>query len=166
VKQKIMAGRDIDAATADEVRAAVDHGLRSWQREVITGARFTRFSASATIANGAFTLDGVSLGSERLGPNDGFVWDVRRLRVVGLQGADSASIWINATDPSTFIASTSDGATPAGTGALLRFDRQLILQPGEWLVITGSGLVASTGQVTVTGQAIEVPVSHQWRLIG
>jgi hypothetical protein len=161
VKQKVQAGATLEMATPEEVREAIASGLRSWQAEAIRGMRYTRFSASAVVTAGAFVIDG---NAERLGPEAGFVWDVRRLRIVGMGGADVATLYVNDPAPSQMIASTDDNATTTGTGALFLWDKQLILQPGDNLVVTGTSLVSTSGTVTVNGQVLEVPVSQAWRL--
>ncbi len=167
-KQKIQAGATLDVATPDEVAKLLEHGFKSWQSEALIGARFPRFSANARVANSAFAIDGSRSDGERLGPDAGFVWDVRRLRITGMAGADVASVYINDVSPTGLIASTSDNATQTGTGALYLWDRQLILQPGDFLVVAGSGLLATpTGStVTINGQVQEIPISQLWALIG
>lgn len=166
MKQRIQAGAHIDAATPAEVRDAIASGFKSWQTEAVIGARFTRFSASVAVAAGAFSIGGEASTGDSLGPPPGFIWDVRRLRVSGMGGADVASVYINDASPSSLIAATTDNATQTGTGAIFLWDRQVVLQPGDNLRVVGTGLVATTGMVTLNGQVQELPISQAWRLIG
>lgn len=159
-KFKIQAGAEVDMISSQEMRDALKDLQMSWMTELAIGTRYTRFSAQATIANAALDMGGSGPGGQQLGPPPGFIWDVRRLRLTGLNSSDVVVVTINDDQPSSRIATTGDT-----TGKLFLWAEQVILYPGEVLRITGSSL-AATGVITASGQARELPVSLAWRLGG
>lgn len=158
--QKIQAGREIDAVTHHELKDALGEHLRSWVAEVATGGRFVRYAVQGAAVAGALDIGG-HVGESFLGPAPGFVWDVRRLRITGLGAADVVNVYVNDTGPTALVCSTVDlGEVP--TNRLFLFDRQLVLYPGDTLKVTGT--VAATGPVTISGQALELPIGLAWKL--
>lgn len=161
-KFKIQAGADIEVVTPSELKKQLDALHAAWVADVTIGARWTRFSATATVASSAFELGGPSRPDDGLGPAPGFIWDVRRVHVGGMDETDVAELYVNDANPSSLIGSTDDVV-----GAMWLLDRQAVLYPGEALVVAGSSLsVANGSRITVTGMAQEIPVSLAWKLIG
>lgn len=152
-KFKLNAGAEFDTITAEEMRGVLADAMRSWAVETTRGVRFSRIIGQGTIASGSVEIAGPALG-----PASGFVWDVRRLRVIGGAAADVFTVYVNSTDVSGEVCTTDDF-----TKRLMAFDEQLVLYPGDVLHIKGTSL-AGTGQVTVTGQVRELPVTLAWRL--
>lgn len=160
MKVKIQAGAELDMITESEMRKVLSDFGASWRAEAAMGIKFPRFTVQGTIVGGNLDIGGDSLTGDLLGPDPGFVWDVRRIRITGLNTADVVSIFINDPNPSQLVADTSDV-----TKRLFLFSEQLLLTPGDALRFTGTGLVA-TGPVTISGQVREAPVSLAWRFGG
>lgn len=159
-KFAFKAGAEFDMLTNKELRDTLKDVMASWMAETTIGARYARFSAAALIANSAVEIGGPGRADDNLGPAPGFVWDVRRLRITGLATNDVAAVYVNDANPSSMIASTADVA-----GALFLFGEQVILYPGDSLLVTGASL-AATGFITVSGQVRELPMALAWRLGG
>lgn len=164
MEHTIRHGTRIDIPTVEEIGKAVRKEIPSWMTEAVIGCRFTRFSGQATIAGAAFQIGGSA--TDALGPPPGFLWDVRRLRVTGLNGSDVASVYINDVSPSSLVANTDDIATTTGGGGLFLWDRHVVLSPGDQLLVVGSAPLSSTGTITVSGSVQELPVGLAWRLVG
>jgi hypothetical protein len=84
------------------------------------------------------------------------VWSVQRLALVGISSSETVKLSIN-----------DDGASAVVHPAMGRYqdfnDYGLVLYPGDTLLVTATGLT-STGTVTLTGQARELPLPLAWRL--
>lgn len=160
-KFKIAAGAEIDVMSKDEAEHVIQKSRASWVAEIAAGVKFRRFSASSYVRQDAsLTIGGPEDPFNDLGPADGFVWDVRRLRITGHAPADTIGVYVGDMSASQLIATTKDVI-----GSLFTFDKQAILQPGEQLVIGGQALTTGGGTyVTVSGQVRELPVSLAWRL--
>lgn len=157
MKVKLEAGANLDFITKDEMREVMHEANRSWVAETSNGIRYARIYATGVIAGGVLNIGG-ALSTGELGPAPGFVWDIRRLQIVGLQTADVATIYMNDANPTSEIADTT-----SVTGKAFLWSEQVILYPGDSLWVVGTGLTA-TGTITVTGQVREVPVTLAWRL--
>lgn len=164
MKQKFNVGSTLDMLTKGELTEGLHdvlkRGMQAWYAEACIGTRFTRFAVQGNIK--ANTLD---MGGERgqaIGPDDGFAWNIRRLHISGLNAADVVSIGINDQTAATLITTSADVLG----GRTWFWGTNVVLQPGESLKIYGTGLNASTGVVTVSGQVQELPVTQLWRLGG
>lgn len=166
-KQKIQAGATIDTVTHQELNDALGAHLRSWVAETAVGGRFTRFAASGTIASSAVSIGG-SGADRHLGPGPGFVWDVRRLRITpagaAINTADIFGIYINDNGPASLVERSDD--VNAGFRRTWVWSGQLVLYPGDNLLVQNIGTLASTGGLTVSGQVLELPLSLAWKLSG
>lgn len=153
MKFKIAAGAEFDVLTEKELRTGMRDVLASMTAELAAGDRYRRFQAYADISGSAVTIGD---REQQIGPAEGFVWSVKRLAVVASDDADTFAVHIGDT-------STSSMVHPA-VGPYTAFDsNQLVMYPGDRLVVAGSSL-ASTGRVWVTGQVREIPVQMVWRL--
>lgn len=164
-KQKIQAGATIDTVTSGELKDALGAHLRSWVAETTVGGRFTRFSAFGTIANTAVSIGGASTD---LGPGPGFVWDVRRLRITAagtaITSTDIFGVFINDPGPAATVARSDD--VNGGFRRAWEWNGNVILYPGDNLLVTNIGALASTGGLTVSGQVLELPLTLAWKLSG
>lgn len=84
-----------------------------------------------------------------LGPHDGYYWDVRRVTVASFT-AGTVTAYLN------YVADANQLFTYTQPGTLVFGSGSLILSDTDALVFTGSGI---TGNVTISGQAINVPSS-------
>lgn len=160
MRVKIQAGAELDMLNESELRKALAEFGASWRAEAAMGIKFPRFTVQGTIVGGSLDIGGEATTGDLLGPDPGFVWDVRRVRITGLNTADVVSMYINDPNPSQLVADTSDV-----TKRLFLFSEHVILTPGDALRFVGTGLVA-TGPVTISGQVREAPVSLAWRFGG
>jgi hypothetical protein len=155
VKFKIAAGAEIDLLTQGELKDTLRGMMTSWVAEVSMGDRYRRFSAYGDIADSALSIGGTP--EQEIGPDEGFVWSVKRLAVTNYDpDAEALGLYINGTDSSGVVEPILSRYNPYDAN-------QLILYPGERLWIAGSSLTSS-GRVWVTGQARELPISLLWRL--
>lgn len=162
-KFKVQAGAQIEVVTPKELADTVSKLYSAWVADVTIGARWTRFSAVGLVTTGlTFEIGGPSRPDDGLGPAPGFLWDVRRLHVHGMDETDVAELYVNDANPSSLVGSTDDV-----TGCMFTFDRQVVLYPGEALVVAGSDLgVAEGTRITITGMAQELPIPLAWKLAG
>lgn len=161
-EQKIQAGKMIDAVTKKELHDALGMHLRSWMAETAIGGRFARFASMGTITSGAVAIGGAN--APDLGPAPGFVWDVRRLRVSSagtINIADIFGVYINDPGPAALVARSDDlgVAQRAWTWA-----GNVVLYPGDNLLVQNVNALVSIGQLTVSGQVLELPVGLAWKL--
>lgn len=160
-QQKIQAGKMIDALTRKELDDALGSHLRSWVAETAIGGKYVRFSGSSAVASATVNLGG-HVGQTFLGPNPGFVWDVRRLRISGLTAADVVNVYVNDNSVANLVQSTTDlGDSP--TNRYFSWDRTVVLYPGDALKVYGTS-IAATGTITVSGAALELPIGLAWKL--
>lgn len=161
MKVKIQAGAEIDTLTADELKGV----LRDWMVEAMRGPIPKRFSAQATIAANAFTLDGQN-NTGALGPEAGMVWLVTRVAVTGLTNAtDPSTLYVNGTQPWNVVLPSLTGV--AGSTGYHEFPAaQVMLTGNDRLILASTGAIAATGTVTLTGTAWEMPIGLVWKLLG
>jgi hypothetical protein len=161
VEFEIKAGGKLDLLTQREAHAAFKGALKDWMVEAYKGARPVKFAGAGTIANGAVQIggsDGIGATTSNLGPAAGMVWSVKRLAVRGISsGSETLSLYTNTASPFDLV---RDGVT-----GFERFGSdELILIGPEKLLFAGTNLV-STGTVTVSGQAMELPIGMLWKLV-
>lgn len=165
MKQKFNVGSTLDMLTKDELgetmHGVLKRGMQAWYAEACIGTRFARFTQQGTIVGNALDMGGEK-DALPIGPDDGFAWNVMRLHISGLVAADVVTIGINDRTQATVIDTSADN----GGFKTWYWSTQLVLLPGESLKIYGTGLSASTGIVTVSGQVQELPVTQLWRLGG
>lgn len=165
---KLQAGAKIDVLNRAELKSVMDAATRDWFNQVARGDRYRRFSGAATIDGaGGLEIGGAAARDATLGPAEGFVWAVQRIAVSGLTTTTGTPL-AAATEPVELFLN-DDGASalvhPAIEGYADFGQYSLVLYPGDTLLVKGTGLT-STGIVTVTGQAREVPLPLAWRLGG
>jgi hypothetical protein len=163
VKTKFEHGAVFDMLNKDELIDGLHRGYQNWLGEVTRGITMRRFTAQGTIASTAVTIGGPNQ-DERLGPEPGFVWSVRRLAVSNITlGTDSLAIFVNDNGPSSLIMPRAFNMT-GQLGAQFFDGNQLVLNGGDQLLFTGTGLNA-TGIVTIAGMAMELPITMMYKLI-
>lgn len=158
MKFKIAAGAEIDLLTRGEMSEV----LRNWGEEWIRGRRYRKVNGVGTVDGaGGLSIGGAGDASGELGPDEGFVWSVKRLIISGLSDGDVVTLFANEPSASTLIESgiTSTTADPTRTQALRWGSNQVVLQAGERLLLTGASLT-SGAVVTVAGQTMEAPASY------
>lgn len=146
----IQAGGKINVATRDEVRKEIQEAQTSWFTEIAKGDRYRRFSAPLV------SLPSGDLDTDSVGPEQGFVWSVTRLALTDYDPTtEDLALYVGNTDKSSTVLPKL-GTYQDFTG------NQLVLYPGEHLVIGGS--VTGSKRLWMTGQARELPITLAWRL--
>lgn len=164
---KMGAGVTMDVLNKAELKSALDAATRDWFNQVARGDRYRSFSATGTIAAGALSIGGATSDGAVLGPADGFVWAVQRIALSGLTSATGTPLVATTEPVALFVNDNGPSALvhPAITGYQAFGEHELVLYPGSTLLVTGTALT-STGIITLTGQAREVPMPLAWRLGG
>ena len=169
-KVRIDVGAEIDTLTKGEL----DDSLRQYRQQgdaaaqgAVRGIKYFRLPRLyATPASGTVVLGeawaGQSYTDQFLGPNEGYVWAIRRLACNGLntgQSPDLLNIYRNGwhSDPVWQL---------NGNNFCYTFGNpDMILLAGERLIARSVGSMVSTAQITVTGDAIEVPSEMIGKLV-
>jgi hypothetical protein len=159
MQTRLELGATIDTLTRTEVSGALAEHAQEIYRQQARGCKYMRMPpAQAQISNSTFSLDGSRYG---LGPREGFVWSLRRLAVSGLTAGttpDVVNLYRNGTSglPIWQLNGNNWGAT---------FGKcEFLLLGGETLSIASLGTVTATGQVTLTGDLLEVPAEEIYKL--
>lgn len=160
MKAKIAAGAEIDTLNKEELKQTLSEMMVAWRVDAAKGDRYVDIRDQGLIdAAGGLTIGGAS-GDQRMGPREGYIWDIRRLCISGLDYAagDAVYVYRNEATPLSLL-----GRTDQVTRGLFLLDRQWVFYPGHQLVCVGTSLSA-TGYVQVTGTVRELPISLAWRL--
>lgn len=161
-KVKIDVGATIDTLTKGEL----DDSLKEYRTQgdataqgLLRGVKYFRLPRLyATPASGTVVLgeawSGQSYTDQFIGPNEGYVWAIRRLACNGLatgQAPDLLNIYRNGwhSDPVWQLNGNSFAYTFGKS--------EMVLLAGERLIAQSVGSMTSTLQITLTGDAIEVP---------
>lgn len=157
-------GSRINTLNEAELNKALDMHTQNWFRQFARGFKLLRFGPFTTpIAGSAFSFDGSGAGQNiSTGPKEGYVWSIRRLVATGLgTGATPDIINFYRNNPSGIpvwqLNGNSFGVT-FGKG-------EMILMPGENLSFTNSGTITATGNVTVSGDVVEVAAEQIYKLV-
>jgi hypothetical protein len=156
VKFKINAGVDIETATPAEVAGMLDSSQQSWFAEMARGVKHFRFGFTGAVTTGAVDISSAQQG----GPNQGFVWAVQRLSVDSLGTGDTLRVYRAPVQQNTFY-----GLLTATSPEIHFGSKGMILHGGEELEITGTGLTTTATNLTVSGEAIELPEFMLWKFL-
>lgn len=161
----LQLGAPLETLTSSELEDILARQAQAWYRQYALGIKYLRFGPfSAAIASSAFTFDGSGAGQNaQLGPRPGFIWSIRRLLVTGLgTGASPDVINFYRNEPS---------GTPVwqlnGNSFGVTFGKcEMLLLDGETLSFANSGTITATGNVTVSGDVLEVAAEEIYKLVG
>ena len=162
--QKIQAGGTLDVVTKKELHDALGEHLRSWVAETARGGRFVKFQGTANPVGTSVQVGGPTGSGVLLGPGAGFMWDVRRIHLAGFDDTDNVAIYLNDVSPTGFVSSNKD--LFQSKNRLWTWNRQLVLYPGDQLIVANTSTLVATGPITISGQALELPVGLGWKLTG
>lgn len=164
MRQALKAGGEIDVLTKSELQ----EGLQDWIKQTVIGARPIRFSAQAAItAAGTLSIGGkTTIISGKTGPDQGFLWIVRRLCVAGLNVAtDPASVFLTDPDAAGALVYPNLTGVAGATGYKSWNSGELVLQGDDAIIVASTAAVAATGTVTLTGAALEFPQGLAWKYL-
>ena len=158
---------DVKPLTRDELAEVLREDRQAVEAARLEGIKYLRLpTLYATPASGTVVLgqswSGQSYTGQIIGPNEGYVWSIRRLSANGLGTGTSPDI-LN-------VYRNGTGVAPVwqlnGNNWGYSFGpAELLLMPGEKLVAQSLGSLVSTVQVTLTGDAIEVPFAMLGKLV-
>ena len=170
-KQRLDVGVTVDFLNSQELGQELQKNqdrAEAMEREKLKGVKYTRLPrlyatpaagtvvlGEAWIANGTVQL----YTDQTIGPSSGYVMSVRRLACNGLGTSDTLNIYRNGihSDPVWQL---------SGSVFFTRFGKtELVLLPGENLVAAQGGSLVSTNQITLTGDAVQVPAEYIGKLI-
>jgi uncharacterized Zn-binding protein involved in type VI secretion len=156
VRFKLQAGREVDVLTKDELQAGLTANTASWFQEMARGLSTARFDGTGTVATAAVLIP--PAGQRPIGPDVGFCWALQRVSADGLAAADTLVVYRNSVTPSNRLGVITAAANfhPGSKGVILRGD--------ERLIVTGAAL-AATGDVTISGEALETSEADLYKLI-
>lgn len=157
-------GAYLDMVSPAELETIIAKQAQAYFQQYARGIKYLRFGPfPTTIAANAFSFDG-SGGDQNLaaGPREGFVWSIRRLLVTGL-GTGSTPDVINfyRNKPTGIPFWQLNGNSFGQTFGKI----EMLLLGGETLCFANSGSVTATGQVTVSGDVIEVAAEELFKLV-
>lgn len=174
MRVKLDVGATIDTLNRDELRAELEKYRAEGDAQAqgaMRGIKYFRLPRLyATPANGTIVLGeawsalgtGQPYTGQSAGPNEGYVWSIRRLACNGLgTGATPDELNIYRSGHSSDPVWQLNGNNWAYT-----FGRtEMVLLGGEKLIAQSVGSMTGTGQVTLTGDAIEVPAEMMGKLV-
>lgn len=156
-----------EALTADQLTAILAQNREAEQRAALEGIKYFRMPRLyATPANGTVVLgeawSGQAYTGQFIGPNQGYVWSIRRLTANGLgtgTSPDLLNIYRNdsSADPMWQLNGNNWGYSFGPT--------EMLLLPGEKLVAASLGSLVSTSQITLTGDVNELPQAMLGKLV-
>jgi hypothetical protein len=150
----IKGGAQMDVPNRAEIAEIVSAQLR----ELYRGVKVLRIPLITGTASGS----ALSIGQAQVvGPDSGYAWSVRRMVVSGMTTGvtpDVANLYVNSTtspplwqfNGNNFGYSFNDG--------------ELVINPGEIMLLASVGTFAATGLITVSGQVVEVPAEMLGKL--
>lgn len=169
-KVKLDVGATVNFLDKDELDEVMDkYRIRAEEaeREKLSGVKYMRLPRLyATPASGTVLLGdswaGQTYTDQFAGPNQGYVWSIRRLAVKGLatgNSPDLLNIYRNGTqNEPVWQLNGNSFAYTFGRG-------EFLLYPDERLVAFSQGSMTSTNQIVLTGDAVEVPSEFIGKLL-
>jgi hypothetical protein len=162
-KVALKANAEIDVLSKDELEDSLKGYFAAREAARLRGIKhLSRIPVlSGTIASNAILLP-ASGDPTQCGPHQGYAWSVRRLTIDGLTtAADVVAIYRSSKDAVNRVAQFT-GAAPVVT-----FNKgAFVLQPGDTIACANVGNLTTTGVLTVTGEATEVPAELLGKLVG
>lgn len=158
MRQQITAGGYFDFLTNEEFQEMMGHHFDDFIREVVRGIKYIRMPLlTGTASGGVLTI---GQGNTITAPEQGYAWSFKRLAVSGLTTGTSPDI-VNLYRGDNLINPVwqFNGNNFAYTFGKL----DMVLLAGENFVLNGT--ITSTSQITLTGDAIEVPQEMLGKLV-
>jgi hypothetical protein len=155
MKTRLRLDAEIDLLNKGELDDALDRSS-SWEREAAFGLRHQDLPRMiGTPSGGTLNLGADQPEGTWCGPKEGWYWAVSRISVDGLASGDAVKVYKD----TKFVGWITYQPGMATFGI-----RELVLKPGDFLRVTGSGLTA-TGQVEMYGECVSVPGPLMWKVL-
>lgn len=145
-KTKMKAGAEIETLNQAELIDALGQTTTTWFQEEARGFTTARFSNVATVVGANVQVP--KANDDVFGPEQGFAWRVSRISVSGLSANDVLSVFREAATPMNFLCYLTATA-PVFPG------KGIILRSGEKLLIANTAALTATGDIVVTGEAVQ-----------
>jgi hypothetical protein len=170
MKTTLRPGETIDIPSPGEIRAEIEAGVAAMakisaaERERARAVKWLRFPRlRGNPASSAISLGGTG---QSVGPEQGYLWSVRRLVITGLTASPSAPDIVN------FYYTDNTGVTGPvwwqlnGNSFGTEFDMGgMMMRGGETLNVASVGTIAATGPIIVDWDGWEAPEDMAWKLI-
>lgn len=149
-----IAGNPLDILTKQELESAMATKVDDVMREQLRGVKPIRVGQTGTgSTDGSGNIAETLVPGVR--PREGYVWTVRRVSC-GIGGTGKIQLWWGETgassNPGHFI-----GLLDVAVGFVTFSRGAFLLNNGESLAVTATGLSALNSQFTIAVQALEVP---------
>lgn len=158
---EFKAGGKFNFLSPDELNEGLRKLFEDWRVEAAKGPKPILFSGVGTVdANSNLIIGGDSRDNRgRMGPEQSMYWSVKRIALSGLDpNVDTPPLYIDNASPGRLV-------RPAITGPERFGSDELILAPGQQLLVAAANLVAPVGtRVFVAGAAFEVPTTMLYLL--
>jgi hypothetical protein len=166
-KYEFKLGAYMDLLDKNELERALEKQTERLLADA-RGVKHFYFSAQGLISGGSVQIPGpvagvteAQLQQPTLGPMDGYIWAIQRITIDGLTSAtDVITFYRSNVSANNHLYSVTmapnESRHPGGHGSILR--------GGDTLVAVGSSLT-TTGTLTLTGEAIEVPAEMIAKLV-
>jgi hypothetical protein len=177
-KLRFDVGAEADILSPDEHKKHLMSLVVAEVYERARGVKPIRFTAQGTVASTAVVIPGGAVTGEQyygsvpaIGPGDGYVWAIQRIAVYPLGGtADVIGIFRQAATAGGGSAFTIQPQSYLGQlTTTVPFwhpgSHGLLLLPDEQITLANIGALTTTGQLTVNGEAIEVPSEMVYKLL-
>lgn len=164
MRQTLELGAELNMLDSDELDAALSKHYQQFMQNAARSVKYSRFGpAGAAVAASAVAFDGSGNSQNTaIGPRDGFAWSIKRLSVAGLTtGTTPDVVNLYRNKPSGIAIWQFNGNNFAYT-----FGKgEMILLPGETLSFANSGTIAATGQITISGDFVQVAAEELWKIL-
>lgn len=160
---ELKAGVKFDVLSKGELDSSLMHYFAARETARLRGLKYMRLPEylSGKASSSAISL-GIERGQKPVGPGEGYAWTFRRLLVNGLTSGASPDV-VN-------LYRGSSGTQPLwqfnGNSFAYTFGKgDIVLLGGETLALASVGTFSATGQVTLSGELIEVPAELLGKLL-
>ncbi len=161
-KVTLQLGAELDLLNKHEFETGLESQWQAQQRAAAAGIKYRRLPLM-TGAAAAGALSVTEASGNDCGPNEGFAWMAKRLAVQGLTAGvtpDVVNLFRNNPgQPGNFLWQFNGNNLAYTFGTF-----EIVLLPGEKLVLQSVGAFAATGQVTLSGELVQVPAEFLWKL--
>jgi hypothetical protein len=162
VETRIQAGSVIDIPSTREISDLVSAQMR----EMYRGVKWLRLPQMGATASGSTLTINPQMTGVYCGPEQGYVWSIRRVVVDGMTSGATPDI-VN------MYRNAHTGQPPLwqfnGNNFGYTFGRlEMVLMSGDFLEFSSEGIqsFAATGLIRVSGEVLEVPAEMLAKLVG
>lgn len=156
-KIKLALGAELDVLDQQQLDQTMGKHSQ-WERDAAFGLRHIDLPLlqGKASAGGVLALGGDQVDGRNIGPTQGYTWSVKRLSVTGF-GAPTETVQVFKDSNFVCTIGAASGFVTFSKGALM-------LRPGDFLRLTGTGLTANE-QITMSGEADMAPGPLIWKLL-